>query len=127
MTQAQLGELAGISRSHVANIENERVTNVGVDVINALAAALRVSPQYLLGLTDDPLYDVKEDEGEGSPSFRGQFVLLKPGKREEGGAATDPDLLELLDLVAQMTPDQKRQLVDVARILARPVSPRIIE
>lgn len=55
LTHADLANMAGISRSHVANIENERVTNIGADVVRSLAAALGVSQGYLLGLTNDPL------------------------------------------------------------------------
>lgn len=100
LTQAELADLAGISRSHVANIENERVTNIGADVVRNLAAALRVSQGYLLGITDDPL--------------EGIDVLAEGTERY---SAASPEEEELLELINEMTPAQRRQMLWGARLI----------
>lgn len=67
--QEDLAEKSGISRTYISEIERGRITNVGIEAIFALAAALGVTPQYLLGLDDDPLGEgdaavLKEQSGE---------------------------------------------------------------
>lgn len=100
LTQAELADLAGISRSHVANIENERVTNIGTDVVRNLAAALRVSQGYLMGLTDDPLEGI-DAITEGQMDYR----------------LTSPEEEELLKLINEMTPAQRQQMLWGARLI----------
>jgi len=60
MTQAQLAEAAGVSRTYIKDIEVGHVTNVGVDAITAIATALNVSLAYLMGMSDDPLSESPE-------------------------------------------------------------------
>ncbi len=50
MTQAQLGERAGLHRTYVVSIEKAE-RNVSADNIDRLAAALKVDPQALLART----------------------------------------------------------------------------
>lgn len=114
LTQKELAERAGVSRSHVASIETGQVTNIGLDVGHSLAEALGVSPAYLLGLTDDPLKGVDDDEDEplnlreSSPPY-----------------ITDPTTKELLDLLHELEPEQRRRFIDGAKLLLG--VPRIIE
>ena len=51
--QEDLAQASGVSRTYISEIERGRVTNVGVEALSALADALGVTVQYLLGLTDD--------------------------------------------------------------------------
>lgn len=113
LTQAQLAEQVGVSRSHIANVETGRITNVGIDVLKALAHALEVSPAYLMGFTDNPLADINDEE---------EPIHLSEARTHYN---TDPAMAELLDLTQGMTPAQKNQLVGIARVLAS--SPHIIE
>lgn len=62
--QEKLAEASGISRGYISKIERGYTANPGVEVIFSLAKALGVSVEYLLGLTDDPLARIKDEEEE---------------------------------------------------------------
>lgn len=64
VNQEWVADHAGISRAYVSKIERGNASNVGTEVIFALARALGVSSAYLLGLTDDPLGAIDEEEDE---------------------------------------------------------------
>lgn len=55
MSQQDLADRSGVSRSHIKSIELGKVTNVGLSAITAIADALGVSLAYLLGMSEDPL------------------------------------------------------------------------
>lgn len=54
LTLEEVADRVGVSRSTILRWETGFTTNLGRDKIALLAAALRVSPEYLLGWTDDP-------------------------------------------------------------------------
>jgi len=113
MTQKELSELSGVSRSYIAQVERGDVTNVGIERLTALAKVLDVSVAYLVGETD--IATSEEDEEE----------ILGTKEAQPTYNAIDPTTKELLDLIEGMDTAQRRQMVDVARIIFRP--PRIIE
>lgn len=51
--QEELGKRANVSRPYISQIERNKASNVGLKVVDDLAAALNVSLAYLLGFTDD--------------------------------------------------------------------------
>ena len=56
ITQEDLASRAGnVSAAYISSLERGKVTNPSVEVIEAIATALGVSPAYLLGWTDIPL------------------------------------------------------------------------
>ena len=54
LTLEEVGKRVGVSRATVMRWETGEIKNLGRDKIATLAAALQVSPEYLLGWTDDP-------------------------------------------------------------------------
>lgn len=54
MTLEQLGKMIGLGKSAVNKYEKGIVTNIPPDKIEALAAALEVTPGYLMGWVDQP-------------------------------------------------------------------------
>lgn len=101
--QEKLAEVSGISRTYISDIERGRITNVGVEVLFALADALGVSVQYLLGVTEDPLAGVKDEEEE-----------------------KDPLVQELLSIYQQLSPDKQATLLNIAKVLSNDPPPKII-
>jgi transcriptional regulator with XRE-family HTH domain len=49
LSQGQLAQLAGISRNYISLIERGEATNLSLNVLNSLAAALQLSPADLTG------------------------------------------------------------------------------
>ena len=54
LTLGEVAQKVGVNSSTVQRWESGRIENLGRDKIAALAAALQVSPEYLLGWTDSP-------------------------------------------------------------------------
>lgn len=62
ITQEDLAQQAGnLSAAYISSLERGKVLNPTTEVIEALATALGVRPEYLLGWSDDPL-------GESQPA-----------------------------------------------------------
>jgi len=49
LNQTELGEMAGISRNYVSQIERGEADNISMKVLNQLAVALGASPSELIG------------------------------------------------------------------------------
>lgn len=61
LTLEEVARRVGVSRATVQRWEKGVLQNPGRDKIAALAAALQVSPEYLLGWTDDPGLRMEQD------------------------------------------------------------------
>lgn len=61
LTLEDVANRVGVSRATVQRWEKGVLQNPGRDKIAALAAALQVSPEYLLGWTDDPGLKMEQD------------------------------------------------------------------
>ena len=61
LTLEEIALRVGVSRATVQRWEKGILQNPGRDKIAALAAALQVSPEYLLGWTDDPGLKMEQD------------------------------------------------------------------
>ena len=61
LTLEEVANRVGVSRATVQRWEKGVLQNPGRDKIAALAAALQVSPEYLLGWTDDPGLKMEHD------------------------------------------------------------------
>ncbi len=109
MTQGELSERSGVSRSYIAQVERGDVTNIGVEPLMALAKALDVSVAYLVGETD---VATKEDEDE---------LTLAESRNVY---SVDPATRELLELIEGMDGSQRQQLIGIARVLSG--APRVI-
>lgn len=55
LQQKEVADRTGYSPSYLSKLEGARDTNVSVELVEALASVLCVSPAYLVGWTDDPL------------------------------------------------------------------------
>ena len=54
LTLEEVGRRVGVNRAPVQRWETGEIKNLGRDKIAALAAALHVTPEYLLGWTEEP-------------------------------------------------------------------------
>lgn len=79
--------------------------NVGVKTVFALASALGVSPAYLLGLTDNPLQGLDDDERPA----------LLPGIGKE-----------MLDVFLSLPAPDQATLLNLAKRLQAASTPRIV-
>lgn len=107
INQEELARRANISRTYISEIENCIVPNPSVDVIFALAEALRVSVPYLLGLSSDPLgEDLPASEREG----RVVWQVASPEEYQR--------FQQLLEIFSDIPPERQPfalQLVDTFR------------
>lgn len=109
--QRELGRRVGVSNTYISNIERGYSKNVTADVLVKLAEALGVSVTYLLGLTDAP----GGSADDGAPIDAGPNRLVFEVRDAELRAA----VLEIIDVVREMTPAQRRLFVDMAQKMKR--------
>ena len=54
VTQQELADYIGVSKQAVYKYENNIVTNIPTDKVDAIAKRLKVSPAYLMGWEEQP-------------------------------------------------------------------------
>lgn len=72
MTQGELADRSGVSRSYIAQVERGDITNIGIEPLTALAKALGVTVGYLIGETEDVPGD---DELDAVSEGRAVYVV----------------------------------------------------
>lgn len=93
IAQSDLAKRMGISKQSLYKYENDIVTNIPSDIIEALSVLLDVSPAYLMGWEEEGVNSVEEfeqyyEKHQGSlPShlaaYLDMFSKLSPKSREE--------------------------------------------
>lgn len=115
INQDDLARTAGVSRAYISDLERGKVENPTADVIMALATALGVRPEYLMGWSDDPL-------GEDRPASLAEGrVVYQVGSPAEYRVVQD-----LLDVFGELTPESQRLLLQLAEQLRRANSGRVV-
>lgn len=109
LTLEQLGKMIGLGKSAINKYEKGIVTNIPPDRIEALAAALEVTPGYLMGWTDMPgqmdVFDMPgmtaEDRAAAYADSTEQQVR-KSEKRRALEALVNSATEEEIDLLTQL-------------------------
>jgi transcriptional regulator with XRE-family HTH domain len=116
MNQIELASKAQVKRGYISDIERGVATNPTIKVIEALAEALGVRPEYLAGWSDDAL-------GEDRPGnvAAGRVVA------QLDDAAAAKAAQELLELWSELGAEDRRLLTDLAQRLWRAGHARVIE
>lgn len=107
--QGDVAERSQISRQYISDLERGRITNPGVEVIAALAAALGVSPAYLLGWSDIPLPGEANAIGEERIPY-----------------TVDPRIQELIDLFEDLDAPTQQIALDIIRTIRRSQHARVV-
>lgn len=115
MNQIELASKAQVKRGYISDIERGVATNPTIKVIEALAEALGVRPEYLAGWSDDPL-------GEDRPSSVAEGRVVYQADTPSQYRLVQ----ELLDLFTELGHEDQRILVDLAQRLRRAGDVRII-
>lgn len=87
LTQEQLGEKLGITKSAICKVERDKEQNLTTERVETFAEALDCSVQYLMGW---------EEEVVDVPSY-------------------DEDTMELIDLFSKITKEQKQTVLEMLR------------
>ena len=115
LNQEDLADRAGVSRPYISNIERGYLTNPTIDAVQAIAGALGVRPEYLLGWTEDPL---GEDQPASLAEGRVVYQVASPVEYRQ--------VQELLDLWQDLTPEDQRMILEMVQHLRRVGNARII-
>lgn len=107
--QKELASASGVSNSYISDLERGKVANVGVETVFTLANALGISPAYLLGLTDNPLQGISDEDDSVSSSL----PVTSPGT-------------ELLGIYQSLSSSNQSLLLTIAQRLKDADSPRVI-
>lgn len=68
VTQQELADYIGVSKQAVYKYENNIVTNIPTDKIDAIARRLKVSPAYLMGWEEKAPAEAKKPASSGLPA-----------------------------------------------------------
>lgn len=71
VTQQELADYIGVSKQAVYKYENNIVTNIPTDKVDAIARRLKVSPAYLMGWEEQPTPATPIPPGQGSKKAPG--------------------------------------------------------
>lgn len=99
ISQTELAEKIGVSKQTLYKYENDIITNIPSDKIEAIARLAGLSPSYLMGW-DDP---------EPSPAAEAGTVL--------GKAARDPNQIKLLGNYQQLDNGNREKLLQFSEAL----------
>lgn len=115
LNQDELAARSSVSRNYISDLERGKVTNPGIEIVEALARALGVRPEYILGWSDDSL---GEDQPASLAEGRVVYQVASPAEYRQ--------VQELLDLWQELTPEDQRMILDMAQRLRRVGNARII-
>ena len=109
--QLDLSAKSGISQTYISQIERGRKSNLGIDVVFALAESLGVTVPYLLGISDDPL-------GEGSTpvlkQMSGEYIAVDVEDHEQRQL-----IQEAIDTLTALPPRDRRIAMDLLRSMRK--------
>ena len=116
INQDDLARTAGVSRAYISDLERGKVENPTADVIVALATALQVRPEYLMGWSDDAL-------GESRPASISEGRVVY----QVGSPAEYRLVQEMLELFTELSAENQRILLQLADQLRRAHPARVVE
>lgn len=109
LTLEQLGKMIGLGKSAINKYEKGIVTNIPPDRIEAIAAALDVTPGYLMGWVDHPRQmniweaaGASMNEQMAAYSEMGESQAKKSGKRMALESLINSATEEEIDLITQL-------------------------
>lgn len=91
LSQIELAEKIGASKQNLYKYENDIITNIPSDKIEAIARALNTTPAYLMGWDDTPpttddsimkLLKAEYDLNEQDIKFIRDYIKMAPDERE---------------------------------------------
>jgi transcriptional regulator with XRE-family HTH domain len=110
ITQIDLAQRAGnVSAAYISDLESNKVTNPTVEVIEAIAAALGVSPAYLVGWSDIPLAEEADAIGEARVPY-----------------TVNPHIQAMLDLYEDLDPANQAIALEIINTLRRSQHVRVV-
>lgn len=95
--QRELSRRSGVSNGYISDIERSRVTNAGIEFIEALSKTLDVPPAWLAGWVDDS--------------------ALSEGFDNEEDRKLSEEFRKLLDVFEKLTIEQRATLLGIASLL----------
>lgn len=118
LNQEDIADRSGISRSRISEIERGDGATTAISSIFALAAALEVNVEYLLGLSDDPL---GEGDDKVLKEMNPDYVVF-----EVENLRTRADVQRLIDGWLELDHDQRSLVLILVEQLKKAMRPRII-
>lgn len=117
LTQQQLADMAGMSRSYVNSLENGITTNIGSDFLIPLARSLGVSSKYLLGETANPLEGIHDEDEDEEEKEKGLDKRSSSGDTSATYTVTDPEIELLITIYRLLGPEKRKILLNMAKVL----------
>lgn len=103
LSYVELGRLTGISKSALQRYASGQTQKIPIDVIEKIAAATGVTARYLMGWDDDEFENVSSED-----------IIDDLNKQ---GISKGMHVDALLNLIDQMTPDNRKKIEELAELL----------
>lgn len=103
LSYVELGRLTGISKSALQRYASGQTQKIPIDVIEKIAAATGVTARYLMGWDDDEFEKISSEDIIDDFSKQG----ISKGMHVDA----------LLDLINQMSPDNRKKIEELAELL----------
>ncbi len=120
MSLEDLANVANVARQTIYKYENNIITNIPTDKIEAIANALGVSPSYLMGWEDTISINIKENIKK-HPYFKSLdlWEMEKKRERSQKEITENPyhDTTLLLNLYEQLSDQQKKAFFDLLKTI----------
>ena len=120
MSLEDLANVANVARQTIYKYENNIITNIPTDKIEAIANALGVSPSYLMGWEDTISINIKENIKK-HPYFKSLdlWEMEKKRERSQKEITENPyhDTTLLLNLYEQLSEKQKKAFFDLLKTI----------
>ena len=107
MSQVEFAKAIGVSKQTLYKYENDMITNIPSDKIEAAAALGKVTPSFLMGW---------EDEADGNSQQSGWYTNPETAKVAQQ-IFDDPDLHALFDAARDSKPEDLLMAADLLRRL----------
>ena len=120
MSLEDLANVANVARQTIYKYENNIITNIPTDKIEAIANALGVSPSYLMGWEDTISINIKENIKK-HPYFKSLdlWEMEKKRERSQKEITENPyhDTTLLPNLYEQLSDQQKKAFFDLLKTI----------
>lgn len=82
LTQGDIEEATGVSRSHISKIESGKIANPGLDTLERIAKALKVSISFLFHFDERTLKRRVQDMEKRKKEHKKEMLLLESKEKE---------------------------------------------
>ncbi len=130
ITQDELGQVLGLNKSTIQRYEAGKIVKIKLPVLQAMANALNVDPNYLALKTDNPIqYPSDKTLTQGSIAVNNKILLSPHELKVIKSYRNKPDMQPVVDKILDIEykPDKTVRVFKVARSIDGEEAPGYVD